>query len=56
MNKDLGLAARLSDSLGVPLPTASAVKQIFQTACNAGLGKEDMSSVYKCYEQWANLN
>ncbi|MNK60853.1 2-hydroxy-3-oxopropionate reductase [compost metagenome] len=55
MHKDLGLAARLADSLGLPLPAAASVKQIFQTACNTGLSEEDMSSVYKCYEQWANM-
>ncbi|WP_019535186.1 NAD(P)-dependent oxidoreductase [Paenibacillus ginsengihumi] len=52
MNKDLGLAARLSDALRVPLPAAAAVKQVFQMACNGGHGEEDMSAVYKCYEQW----
>jgi 3-hydroxyisobutyrate dehydrogenase len=55
MNKDLGLAARLSDTLRVPLPVAAAVKQIFQTACNGGLSEEDMSSVYKHYAQAANV-
>jgi 3-hydroxyisobutyrate dehydrogenase-like beta-hydroxyacid dehydrogenase len=55
MNKDLGLASRLADSLRLPLPAAASVKQVFQTACNTGLSEEDMSSVYKCYEQWANL-
>jgi len=55
MNKDLGLAAKLSDTLELPVPVAAAVKQIFQTVCNGGMGEEDMSAVYKYYEKNANL-
>ncbi|MFE5321956.1 NAD(P)-dependent oxidoreductase [Paenibacillus sp. NPDC056579] len=55
MHKDLGLAAKLSDSLSLPVPVAAVVKQLYQTACNNGLGEEDMSAIFKYYEQSANL-
>lgn len=52
MHKDLKLANRLAESLQVPVPVLSSVKQVFQTACNSGWGGEDMSAVIKCYEEW----
>lgn len=53
MHKDLGLAAKLSDTLSLPVPVAAVVKQLFQTVCNNGLGEEDMSAIFKYYEQSA---
>lgn len=52
MHKDLKLANRLAESLQIPVPVLSSVKQVFQTACNSGWGAEDMSAIIKCYEAW----
>lgn len=55
MSKDLGLAAGLAEGLKTPLPVGASVRQIFQTACNNGLGDQDMSGIFRLYEQWAEL-
>jgi 3-hydroxyisobutyrate dehydrogenase len=55
MHKDLKLASRLAESVQVPMPALAAAKQVFQIACNLGLGDEDMSAVAKCYEQWSRI-
>ncbi|UUZ97782.1 NAD-binding protein [Paenibacillus sp. P25] len=54
MHKDLKLANRLAESLQVPVPVLSSVKQMFQIAVNSGWGAEDMSAVAKCYEAWTD--
>jgi 3-hydroxyisobutyrate dehydrogenase-like beta-hydroxyacid dehydrogenase len=56
MFKDLKLAQRLGESLELPLPALAAVKELFQIACNDGYGDEDMSAIFKCYEEWAKLD
>jgi 3-hydroxyisobutyrate dehydrogenase len=53
MLKDLKLASQLADSMQLPMPALGVAKQIFQIACNEGMGSEDMSAVARCYEQWA---
>lgn len=52
MLKDLRLSSVLSDSLNVPTPLLEASKSLFQVGDAMGLGKLDMSSVGKAYEQW----
>ncbi|MCU6791276.1 NAD(P)-dependent oxidoreductase [Paenibacillus sp. WQ 127069] len=52
MLKDLKLARGLAESFELPVPALSAVKELFQVACNDGYGDEDMSAIVKCYEDW----
>ena len=53
--KDLGLALDMAAQLGVPMPAAGAVKQVYEAARAAGLGGEDMAAVTKLYENWAGV-
>jgi len=55
IHKDLGLATDVAKELELPTPVLALVKEIFQMARAKGLGKEDMSSVIKCYEEWAGI-
>jgi 3-hydroxyisobutyrate dehydrogenase len=50
--KDLGLALDMAAELGVPMPAAGAVKQVYEAARAAGLAGEDMAAVTKLYEGW----
>ena len=53
--KDLGLALDMAAQLGVPMPAAGAIKQVYEAARAAGLGGEDMAAVTKLYEAWADV-
>jgi len=53
--KDLGLALDMAAQLGVPMPAAGAVKQVYEAARAAGLGGQDMAAVTKLYEAWADV-
>ena len=53
--KDLGLALDMAAQLGVPMPAAGAVKQVYEAARAAGLGGQDMAAVTKLYEAWAGV-
>jgi 3-hydroxyisobutyrate dehydrogenase len=53
--KDLGLAARLAESLGVPMLTTSTVRQVYETAAAAGLDGQDMAAVTALFERWAGV-
>jgi 3-hydroxyisobutyrate dehydrogenase-like beta-hydroxyacid dehydrogenase len=44
-NKDLGLAKAAADSVGLALPTMSALLQTFQAAINLGLADQDWASI-----------
>ncbi|MDC3415938.1 NAD(P)-dependent oxidoreductase [Aquibacillus salsiterrae] len=55
IHKDLGLASDVAKELDLPVPVLSVVKELFQLARAKGLGKEDMSSIIKCYEEWAGI-
>jgi len=55
IHKDLGLATEIAKELELSTPVLALVKEIFQIARAKGLGKEDMSSVIKCYEDWAGI-
>lgn len=54
MHKDLRLASELSSELKLPVPVLSIVREMLQMAISQGYGDEDMCSVIKIYEQWAN--
>lgn len=53
--KDLGLAARLAESLAVPLFTTSVVRQVYEAAAAAGLDGQDMAAVTVLFERWAGV-
>ena len=51
MHKDLDLATRLGQELGMPMPVVSAVKQVYQAAKAAGLGGKDVTALAIPLEQ-----
>jgi 3-hydroxyisobutyrate dehydrogenase-like beta-hydroxyacid dehydrogenase len=51
--KDVGLAVDLSKTLQLPLPVMNLVRQLYGVAISEGLGKEDIVSVLKIYENWS---
>jgi 3-hydroxyisobutyrate dehydrogenase len=53
--KDLGLATRLAESLGVPMLTMSIVRQVYEAAAAAGLDGRDMAAVTALFERWAKV-
>jgi len=55
IHKDLGLATDVAKELEISTPVLALVKEIFQIAKARGYGAEDMSSVIKCYEEWAGI-
>ncbi|EHI97712.1 3-hydroxyisobutyrate dehydrogenase [Clostridium sp. DL-VIII] len=54
--KDLGLALEAAKDTHMPLPITSATSQIFEAARAKGLGKEDMSSIIKVWEDLTGIN
>jgi 3-hydroxyisobutyrate dehydrogenase len=44
MHKDVSYALRLAEELGVPLPTAAAVRELYRMAMQRGLGELDSSA------------
>jgi 3-hydroxyisobutyrate dehydrogenase-like beta-hydroxyacid dehydrogenase len=53
--KDLSLALKMAESLGVPMLATSTVRQIYEAAAAQGLDNVDMAGVTKLYEQWAGV-
>jgi 3-hydroxyisobutyrate dehydrogenase len=53
--KDLDLALDLAAELGLPMPTAAAVRQVYEAANAAGHGNLDMAGVTRLYENWAGV-
>ena len=53
--KDLGLAARLAESLGVPMLPTAVVRQVYEAAAAAGLDRQDMAAVTELFERWAGV-
>lgn len=48
--KDLGLALEAGKTVGTPLPVTAIAVQVFEAARAKGLGKQDMSSIVKVWE------
>ena len=44
--KDLRLALAMGDSVGQPLPVATAVNELYKQAQGEGEGESDMAAVY----------
>lgn len=55
MFKDLGLAGEVARDLHVPLPALAIVREMLNIAIAKGYGNEDVCSVIKCYEEWADI-
>ena len=53
--KDLSLALKMAESLGVPMLATSTVRQIYEAAAAQGLDNLDMAGVTTVYEQWAGV-
>lgn len=55
MYKDLQLAIDTAKDLKVPLISGNMSQQLFETARAEGMGREDISSVIKIFEKWADV-
>lgn len=55
MLKDVGLAIDLAQELKIPTPVLSLAKELFKLAEIKGYGNDDMCSLIKCYEDWADI-
>jgi 3-hydroxyisobutyrate dehydrogenase len=53
--KDLSLALKMAESLGVPMLATAIVRQVYEAAAAQGLDDVDMAGVTKLYEQWAGV-
>jgi 3-hydroxyisobutyrate dehydrogenase-like beta-hydroxyacid dehydrogenase len=53
--KDLSLALKMAESLGVPMLATSTVRQVYEAAAAAGFDDADMAGVTKLYEEWAGV-
>ena len=54
--KDTNIVLNLAESLGLPMPLTSIVRQMFQAGVNQGLGDEDDAAVVKVLEQMAGFS
>ena len=54
--KDTNIVLSLAESLGLPMPLTSIVRQMFQAGVNQGLGDEDDAAVVKVLEQMAGFS
>jgi 3-hydroxyisobutyrate dehydrogenase-like beta-hydroxyacid dehydrogenase len=52
--KDMGLCLAEAEALGVPMPVGMCSRQIWSMAM-AERGDEDMTSIVKLFERWANV-
>lgn len=50
--KDLGLAVELARSLGIPSPTASMVRSMYELAMAEGMAGEDIVGLTRLYRRW----
>lgn len=55
MNKDMGLANQELEKLGLNLPLANAVINVFREAMAKGMAKEDFTAIAKLLEQKAGV-
>jgi 3-hydroxyisobutyrate dehydrogenase-like beta-hydroxyacid dehydrogenase len=51
MQKDLHLIALTAQSLGVALPTANSIKELYALAMRAGLAEQDFAAIYQFLQQ-----
>jgi len=53
--KDIALALAMAGKLEMPVPLASAVRQVYEAANAQGFGGLDMAGVTRLYEQWTGV-
>jgi 3-hydroxyisobutyrate dehydrogenase len=53
--KDVSLALAMAAKLEMPMPVASAVRQVYEAAHAQGFGQLDMAAVTKLYEHWTGV-
>lgn len=53
--KDLSLALAMAAKLEMPMPVASAVRQVYEAAHAQGFGRLDMAGVTRLYEAWTGV-
>jgi 2-hydroxy-3-oxopropionate reductase len=53
--KDLTYIHQAMDALGISLPLAKLLRELFQQAVDAGLGAEDHSAVVRLFERAAGV-
>ncbi|MGH7348691.1 MAG: NAD(P)-dependent oxidoreductase, partial [Candidatus Rokuibacteriota bacterium] len=53
--KDVSLALSMAARLEMPVPLASAVRQVYEAAHAQGFGQLDMAGVTRLYEQWTGV-
>ncbi|HZP39382.1 MAG TPA: NAD(P)-dependent oxidoreductase [Methylomirabilota bacterium] len=53
--KDIALALTMAGKLEMPVPLASAVRQVYEAAHAQGFGGLDMAGVTRLYEQWTGV-
>jgi len=53
--KDVSLALGMAAKLEMPMPVASAVRQVYEAAHAQGFGQLDMAAVTKLYEHWTGV-
>jgi 3-hydroxyisobutyrate dehydrogenase-like beta-hydroxyacid dehydrogenase len=55
MYKDLGLAAEIAQEMNLPVPALAIAREMLKIAIAKGYGRQDVCSVIKCYEEWAQV-
>ena len=55
MYKDLGLAGEIAKEMNLPMPVLAIAKEMLNVAISKGYGQQDVCSVIKCYEEWAQV-
>ena len=53
--KDVSLGLAMAARLEMPVPLASAVRQVYEAAHAQGFGQLDMAGVTRLYEQWTGV-
>ena len=55
MYKDLGLASDIATEMSLPMPALAAAREMLKIAIASGYGQQDVCSIVKCYEEWAQI-
>jgi 3-hydroxyisobutyrate dehydrogenase-like beta-hydroxyacid dehydrogenase len=56
MLKDLRLASRMAEQLGIRTPMLDLAREMFTSADELGWSDLDLSAVFKCYESWNGVS
>jgi 3-hydroxyisobutyrate dehydrogenase-like beta-hydroxyacid dehydrogenase len=55
MYKDLGLACDVAAEMNLPMPALAVAREMLKIAIAKGYGQQDVCSIIKCYEEWAQV-